>query len=1358
MIRAHRIRWILVLLLSLPFQLAADSTVSPRGSPAVQTYEMQNLGGAHMNTQVRQAPDGRLLVANQVGLFRFDGARWQLHKHPDALGGMEYLTLDAQGRIYTSFDGDIGYFAADASDQLNWHSLIERIPEPVRAVSEILMVHFDDAANALWFATPRHLYRLAMSSDREPAQTLAFPGTLHAACVTTNGVLTQSGTHWQLERLNTVAWQLQSVVNAEMLTGQKISSCIRDPLGGTLVVTYPGLLARDIDGAIVALADMRRALGVTQIRDALLLQDGRLALAQSDSGLMLTDRQGGVLDRYGPNDGIPGDRRLNGVFQDRDGDIWLAQERTLAKVALTRAVTRYDAARGLPSANDIERWQGDLYASNTMGLYRLQAHPDAGGEFVRVLPSLTGLRGMAKLDDSTLIVHGASAYAITRSAQQGLIAHSIEIDGLATIVSLVETSQYTAGRVWLGTEKGLFALERQDQNFKSTPVRGVDQPIFKLAETDANTIFIADRLDGVWRIDVDGVRPPQHYSEAEGLPKGQVRIYPGPHRPWFTTMMGLRIYDRDSDRFVVPEGLPAELQQDRLFSAYEDHDRNLWVRGGAIENDVYWRDGDTWRPDHVLFGVFEPFPTIFGFQREGDIGWAVRATGLLRFDLAQHRPMQPPLLPLLTSVIDTRAKAPLPLRQAQLATHQRDLRLEFAMPALHRPDATRYRSRLLGFDSEWSDWGLQDAIQRIYTNLPDGAFELQIEASDSYRRTALLNYPVVIPAPWFRTPLAYAGYALLLLTALLTSARIGSIRRRRHMLTRQRELEATVAERTRALSVSNLQLSEQANRLAEVDRLKTRFFINVGHEFRTPLTLILGPLDDLLQDTREHFSDIARQQLLMVQRNARRVLDLIVELMDVNRLEQGHLHLHPVRVDLLALLRSVTDECADLAARYGHQIQLHSPGIEQASAELDATQIERALSNLIGNAAKYMARGGLIDVTLARDTGREGWLISVRDQGRGIDSAALPHVFDRFFQADGSDRASGYGVGLSLVREIALAHGGDVQVASERGVGSTFVLQLPAMASKGASASGKAATNAQAEPGSQVPVSDIHSGAGIDAPAVSELPIGDRARERVLIVDDHDDMRQRLRQLLAPRFEVLEAADGDQAWQLARDELPDLIVSDVMMPGIDGVELSSRLRGFSETSAIGVLLLTAKVGSAHAVAGLRAGANDYLSKPFDASELLARCDAILAHAHRLRHRLAAAVRSSIVPVSRPDSDAPGTDATLISSHDARWRQRLDMQIAANLHEPAFDVEALAQAMHADRSSLFRHCKERLGVSPSDYLRNARLSAAHQLLENGAGSISEVAYASGFDSLSSFTRAFKARYNLPPSQILKRAAS
>jgi DNA-binding response OmpR family regulator len=227
--------------------------------------------------------------------------------------------------------------------------------------------------------------------------------------------------------------------------------------------------------------------------------------------------------------------------------------------------------------------------------------------------------------------------------------------------------------------------------------------------------------------------------------------------------------------------------------------------------------------------------------------------------------------------------------------------------------------------------------------------------------------------------------------------------------------------------------------------------------------------------------------------------------------------------------------------------------------------------------------------------------------------------------------------------------------------------------------------------------------------------------------------------LLEDRFEVIEAIDGPSAWNAARDRLPDLIVCDVMMPGFDGIELTRRLRADPETAAIALLLLTAKAGSEHAVAGLHAGADDYLSKPFDASELLARIDALLARAQRLRLRL---VREQL----------PAPAPALEENADQRWRRRLDAVIAARMDDSEFSVEQLAQDMHADRSHLFRKCKELVAMNPSEYLRDARLKRGYALLETAAGSVSEVAYAVGFDSLSSFTRAFKVRFGHPPSQV------
>jgi DNA-binding response OmpR family regulator len=250
-------------------------------------------------------------------------------------------------------------------------------------------------------------------------------------------------------------------------------------------------------------------------------------------------------------------------------------------------------------------------------------------------------------------------------------------------------------------------------------------------------------------------------------------------------------------------------------------------------------------------------------------------------------------------------------------------------------------------------------------------------------------------------------------------------------------------------------------------------------------------------------------------------------------------------------------------------------------------------------------------------------------------------------------------------------------------------------------------------------------------------------RIKIAVIDDHADLRHRLRDLLQTRYTVIEAEDGPGALQLIRQELPDVVVCDVMMPGFDGVELCKRMRADPELAAIGVILLTAKVGSEHAVAGLQAGANDYLAKPFDASELLARVSALLAHAMRLRRH----------------AQFHGTEDTgqnaLPQSADERWQIRLEQCIGQHLGDTAFDVEQLAAQMHADRSTLFRRCKELLGQGPSDLIREARLRAAHRMFEQDAGSVTEVAYACGFENLSSFARSFKARFGIPPSQVRRK---
>ena len=1315
------------------------AVASERGAPPVEVFDAQSMEGASVSSHIAQQADGRLLVANMRGLFRYDGTRWQLHLHPEQKGGMEHLDLDAAGRAHTSFNGDIGWWADDAAGELQWHSVLARLPEDCRDVAaEALSMHVDAVRGGVWYAGAT---RIAFVPDAPaaPVRCRAMQ-QLVKTFLADGDLLVVHGSPPVLQRLDA---GLEPVPVAGTALPGIVDSV---PYGdGALLLNTDGRILRYDDGALAPWSDVLRALqadgSTPPFHTFATLAEGRVAVAGLLDGVHVLGADGRLLDHVTARDGVPAQRRTVGMRTDATGDLWLAQERTIARIGIDGALGVFDERHGLPSAAQLARWRGRLWVASRAGLFALRDTP-TGGEFAAPIPGLLGLYGVAALDDETMLATNGSLHAV-RADGDGW--RSERLPAAFNHILLLEPSRFVPGRVYAGHSEGVLQIDRLgDGSLRVTPIEAPKLYVVRIAEHDADTLWIADRVDGAWRVELaPGAPAPRRYGDAEGLPAGTVRFYAGPRRVWFTTLAGLRLYDEATDRFVVPPELPPELAQDRLYSAYEDHEGHLWVRGGAILNDVFWREAQGWRIDRDLMHGVDPAPTIFGFAREGDVVWAIRANGLLRIDLARHRPTPAAPAPLVVRATDTRARTPLVLAGLDaLAPAVRDLRIEPALPFLRRGAATQYRSRLAGFE-DWSDWTPSGQQARIYTNLPDGDYRFEVEARDALQRTSVLAPRAIgITPPWYRTIWARAGYVLAAILALWFAMRLGARRRQRQWIARQRELESTVAARTAELEASNAQLAEQshrlaeqAERLAEIDRLKTRFFLNVGHEFRTPLTLVLGPVEDLLRDARERLSERVRTQLQLVQRNARRVLDLIVEMLDVNRLEQGRMPLRRASHDLAALLRRVAADCEPLLERYGQRLRV-AIGEAQAFADIDAMQVERSLTNLVGNAAKYSPRGSEITLSLAR--AGAGWEIGVRDQGRGIAPQALPHVFDRFFQAEGSDRASGYGIGLSLVREIALAHGGDVAVASELGVGSHFTLRVPSAATDAAVVD----TPPQPEPDWQ-PRDIAHDAADAAEPAAT-LARGPRGRERLLVVDDHDDMRLRVRALLADRFEVLEASDGEQAWRCARDELPDLVVSDVMMPGCDGVELTRRLRAHADTATIGVLLLTAKVGSDHAVAGLRAGANDYLAKPFDSSELLARCEAIVAHARRLQHRIAATA-----PMPPPEP---------VASDDSRWRQRLEQHVAAQLHDPAFGVEALADRMHTERSHLFRRCKELVGMSPSDYLREARLAHAHRLLEAAAGNISEIAYASGFDSLSSFTRAFKARFGTPPSQVRGRAVS
>jgi signal transduction histidine kinase/DNA-binding response OmpR family regulator len=1300
--------------LFLAFGLASLLQASERGKPIIDVIVTQDLLAAHQNNAVLELPDGRIAVSNIGGLLLFDGARWRFWNHPNRLGDLSNLALAANGRMYAGFAGDLGYYEPDGKGAFAWRSLLDLVAANDRHFGSVSRTVLDTRRQGVWFVTSRRLF--FYDFNRGQIKTIGNTGNFAAGFVMNGEVWFHNTNDLLMTTHGDNPADLIPVAGREPFEKNGVRSAFADERGELVALTNMRTFRRE-PGAThfqpfaTVLWPYFFQQGLKSVQP---LRDNRYLLLFKRTGPMLLDQNGQRLVQFDETDGFPRNPS-NSAIEDRFGAIWIAQERTVVRMDLASGITRFDATNGLQGADEIVRWQGTLFAVDGAAAYQLRAPNDqSSAHFEQIFPELSQTSCLAKLDEQRLLIGGVGLWEIRAAKPNDM---SIAPRHGMRICNHMVASRFVPGRVWVAWTSGLLRIDTDGpQNVRITALAQFTQPLFSIAEEDAQTVWVADRAGGLWRSQSESsTQAPTAFGPAQKLPVGTIKVYPGLHHLWFATSEGLRFFNSASQEFVAPMEMPIELRDSRLFSLLEDETGAFWARGD-VANGVFLADRNgIFHAGDALSNISHN-RTILGFVREANIVWVSRSDDLLRLDLDEQKPLPPPLAPVVVAIDDIEANVGLTYSElASLNSGIRQLRFFLAMPSPHRHESNSYRTRLSGVDNDWSSWS--ERSEREYTQLSDGTHIFELEAKDSYGRIAsAAPIRIGIAPPWFRSPLAYSCMAAVGVFMLWLASKFGARRRQRALMIRQRELETTVADRTHELSQKNTQLANQAERLQEVDRLKTRFFINVGHEFRTPLTLVMGPVDDLLNDRKERFSDRVREQLAIVQRNAKRVLDLIIELLDVNRFEHGQLQLHPVVMDARELVARIAADSAPLIARYGHQLKL-TLSETPCTLRWDDIQIERALSNLLSNAAKYMARGGQIELMVNQVDAHI--VIAVVDQGRGIAPDALPHVFDRFYQADGNDQASGYGIGLALVREIVEAHGGEISVTSTLGVGSQFSLQFDLAK---ASAAGENVLAASAEP-----VAEVN-------PEMSTLT---PSRMRILVVDDHDDMRHRVASLLGERFDVLQANDGPSAWRLVSAELPDLVVADVMMPGFDGVDLTKRIRADAETSAIGILLLTAKVGSEYAVAGLQAGANDYLAKPFDASELQARCEAILQHAQRLRLRLRR-------------SDVPMTALPVVASQDDKWRQRLDQLIAAELSEASFAVEQLAIAMHTDRSQLFRKCKELLGMSPSEYLREQRLRKGHELLARDAGSISEVAYAVGFESLSSFTRAFKARFELSPS--------
>lgn len=878
--------------------------------------------------------------------------------------------------------------------------------------------------------------------------------------------------------------------------------------------------------------------------------------------------------------------------------------------------------------------------------------------------------------------------------------------------------------LWVGTLLG--GLDRLDvstgkfyHNNDSLPHSIHSNYVSALAEDSAGNLWIGTAY-GVSMLSRNTGQYTYYTAENSRLSENVVFGLTCDHRGimWVATRQGLSAMMPGKDSFQsfsTRDGLPANM----IASVQEDRDHFLWVSTSAgLSRLTVSNDATTLAIKCLNFDELDglqgrEFNVNAGFRtKDGELLFGgPKGFNLFKPGSIQLNDHIPPVV--LTGLQLHNKDAPLPpsvVRDGNLilSHDENNFTLEFAALSYINARNDRYAYRLEGFDK---DWITTDGRNRraAYTNIDPGEYFFHVKASNSdgvWNDKGITLHLVVRP-PFWKTTLAYIFYGLALL-AILYFARMRIIRRARARF-------ALAEERREAI------------RIRELDRMKTKFFTNLSHEFRTPLSLILSPVDKLIRTS----ADPGRKQLaLTIERNARRLLHLVNQLLDLRKMEVNELKLNISSGDLAAFIKSTTDSFADLADERGICLDYHAD-TDQLPALFDKDKLERILFNLLSNALKFTPRGGTIRVewtVLERDERSALTELKVKDSGIGIPRDLQDKIFESFFQADspGHLRSQGTGIGLAITREFVEMHGGSIRVDSEPDKGSCFTALLPVSLLPAASAATATPPTKEMDPAVTTP----------EPTGIPEHPI---TQFKILLVEDDDDFRFYLKENLAPLFTVLEAPNGQEGWQKALSAQPDLVVTDVNMPLMDGLELCKKIKGDQRVRNIPVILLTALTAENRQLQALGLGANDYISKPFIVEILISRIRNLLQFKEFVEDN----ARKQII------AEPAAIEAQPERTAEDFLREAVEV-LEKNIADPDFSVDDWSRELGLSRTTLYKKILGATAKTPIGFIRSFRLKRAAQLLEKTQHNVAEVAYMVGFNNPKYFARYFKELYGVLPS--------
>ncbi|HEX6889627.1 MAG TPA: two-component regulator propeller domain-containing protein [Chryseolinea sp.] len=1318
-------------------KLHAQQSVTQRLNESRHFYMRDGLSDEGITSLVQDSL-GFIWVGTQSGLNKFDGYNFTSYQNDPtsrnslANNVIRALWYDDVGRIWIGHDEGLDIFDPKTeSFFFHWVG-----PPDQKEGASIYVWNFVERKDGkVWICTNRGLY-FADPTTFHIEKFSALPEDLIYRSVTDapDGSLwlaTDDGLFHFEPKTQRIDKYLHEPKDAKSISNSLVRCVFFDKQQRMWVGTYRGLNLYDA-------SSNKFTRYMTQLDILNLFEPpGRKLWIATEYGV----------DEFDPDTGlalsITGGYYTWAVKEDKQGIVWLPTLHGLHQINPKRKQFTTYTHLNNNIGYIVEDHDNNIWMSTFTGLYRFDQNMANVYQHIKVDPGLSKLVGGIFLDKKGFIWL-ASKKKIEKLDLTSGVSDSLLLNSPNPSALLVDSH----GDIWVGNYTDIMKYDIETKTYKSVDQLPKTCYYFLLEDSHQN-IWMCTSV-GLLRYNLNSTKL-DIFRNVPGNPKSLSNnvvyhvLQDENETMWVATDGGLNKMARGSEN-KMPEfrhwrTSNSNLHNNNVYHLIDGKDGTLWLTNGNaishffVEQNVFVNyvnraglPGNFSQQRSLREPINDGMPgrdikegVFHGKGLRSSSGRIYFGTGqgvvVFHPDSLQENPFVPPvvitgfsiddkIVPIKGSFADTMTwKTPLHLnisytKRIVLNHNQNDFAFEFSSMNFVSPENNLYKYRLEPFEKEWIESAAENRVAR-YTNMNPGKYTFRVIGSnnDGMWNEEGATLVIIITPPWWQTWWAFILYVVAFIVVFLY---------------------------WRKYENNQLKLKHRAEHLSELDDLKTRFFTNISHEFRTPITLIQGPLKEMYKKAT---SKEERSMLGIMLRNAQRLSSLINQLLDLSKLDAGKMTLHVSEVELVQFLREIAASYESLAASKKIKY-FYYPEVAELMVYIDAEKMEKVIHNLLSNAIKFTNENG--EVILMLKSSEKHCHVVVRDTGIGIPLQEQAKIFDRFYQVDSSQsrQYEGSGLGMTLVKEFVELHQGTITLESIEGKGTSFSIRLPL---------GKEHIDKEhvIERGQVRGNHEMYVESN-SAEHIEKLLTMDEHQSVLLIVEDNADMRHYIGRAFSDQYTIAEASNGREGIQKANELIPDLIISDVMMPEMDGYKFCEQIKTNERTSHVPVILLTAKADRESRLLGLETGADDYLAKPFDVEELKVIVRKRIEERRKMRERFSKEITLEPRQIA-------------ITSFDEKFLTKVLDIIEKYIADENFSIDQLSREVGYSNMHFYRKIKSLTGETPSQFLRTIRLKRAAELLKKKSDNVTQIAYSVGFASVSYFNKSFKEQFGVTPGQ-------